>query len=623
MIKQDILYSNLFLLLCILCITPSATGNVIYVSSIATGDGSGSNWANACTSLTAGIAQAVTREYQGKIVDTDEIWVASGRYKEAIEMKDLIPMYGGFSGNEAYREERDWAANETIIDATGLNATAVQAAHHGVLDGFTVTGGSPSGNGGGVFCPKDSSILLANCTISGNMGYDGGGVYGAEGSSILFDHCAISRNVSDYNGGGVYCAGWTSAAFTHSSINDNMCKDQSYHGGEGGGVRCGDYSSAIFIDCAISGNAAGEGGGVYNSPWSDTHLAFSHCEITQNYGNCGGGVLGRNVTMTDCIVADNTQKTDGCWYNAAAGVSCYGESTLTDCTITGNVVLEMGETGGCVLEGGGRMENCTIRGNRGGIGGLSVNVLFGQTTDAVIPLIQNCTINGNTGMTIGGVSGRVFQLVNCKIVGNSVQDGPCSGIWGQRYTLKNCIIAENSGGWSVVSGNAWGINSPIKNFLYNCIVQRNSAISTTVTSDGNPFDLMNCTIVGNTGIGCDLSSRSTVTNCILWNEGAEMVTSCTAPVSYSCIKGGWPGVGNIDADPRFVQLGDGESTDLHLLPDSPCIDTGNPDPAFNDACRPPGLATMRGDMGAYGGPGNCAWPEESGIPVPVKHWILY
>ena len=44
-------------------------------------------------------------------------------------------------------------------------------------------------------------------------------------------------------------------------------------------------------------------------------------------------------------------------------------------------------------------------------------------------------------------------------------------------------------------------------------------------------------------------------------------------------------------DPRFIS-----QTDLHLLPGSPCINAGDPAPAFNDADG------SRNDQGAYGGP---------------------
>ena len=53
----------------------------------------------------------------------------------------------------------------------------------------------------------------------------------------------------------------------------------------------------------------------------------------------------------------------------------------------------------------------------------------------------------------------------------------------------------------------------------------------------------------------------------IWNNDGSTLTIC-----YSDVQGGWPGVGNISADPRFVDQLNG---DLHVLPGSPCIDAGD------------------------------------------------
>ena len=88
----------------------------------------------------------------------------------------------------------------------------------------------------------------------------------------------------------------------------------------------------------------------------------------------------------------------------------------------------------------------------------------------------------------------------------------------------------------------------------------------------------------------------------------EIIQGSTAEISYSDIQGGWQGEGNIDADPLFV---DPDNADFHLQPNSPAIDAGNPDSQFNDIEDPnnhgfalfPSQATVRNDMGAFGGPG--------------------
>jgi hypothetical protein len=68
------------------------------------------------------------------------------------------------------------------------------------------------------------------------------------------------------------------------------------------------------------------------------------------------------------------------------------------------------------------------------------------------------------------------------------------------------------------------------------------------------------------------SSSMTVTNCILWSDVPQEIYGGTI-VTYSDVQGGWPGVGNIDSEPCFVNP---DSNDYHLSPDSPCINAGDP-----------------------------------------------
>ncbi len=84
-------------------------------------------------------------------------------------------------------------------------------------------------------------------------------------------------------------------------------------------------------------------------------------------------------------------------------------------------------------------------------------------------------------------------------------------------------------------------------------------------------------------------------------------------ITYSDIQGGWPGEGNIDADPLFA---DADSNDYHLKSEagrwnpnsqswvqdgvtSPCIDAGNPGCPLGD--EPNDVNNIRINMGTYGG----------------------
>jgi len=96
---------------------------------------------------------------------------------------------------------------------------------------------------------------------------------------------------------------------------------------------------------------------------------------------------------------------------------------------------------------------------------------------------------------------------------------------------------------------------------------RASGVSPTVTG---------CTFSGNSGElyggGMDNSSSSpTVTNCILWANGLNAIVGGMPVVSNTDVQGGFPGTGNIDTDPLFV---DAVAGNFRLSPGSLCIDSG-------------------------------------------------
>jgi hypothetical protein len=142
-----------------------------------------------------------------------------------------------------------------------------------------------------------------------------------------------------------------------------------------------------------------------------------------------------------------------------------------------------------------------------------------------------------------------IQLVeNCIFAGNQSQVGSAIGIHSSRVTVSNCLLVANHcrpGGYAV-----------IMNF--------------------GPADITNCTIVGNItqdGSSGGIAHGGAVTNCIIrGNTGAQFYNSDMAFVQYSNVEGGWPGAGNIDADPLFV---DAAAGNLRLAMASPCIDAGH------------------------------------------------
>jgi hypothetical protein len=76
------------------------------------------------------------------------------------------------------------------------------------------------------------------------------------------------------------------------------------------------------------------------------------------------------------------------------------------------------------------------------------------------------------------------------------------------------------------------------------------------------------------------------------------------------VQGGWPGAGNIDKDPLFVDV---SIDDYHLLSGSPCINAGDPAyvpaPDETDLDGQPRVIGGRIDMGVY--------ESTSAIPIEV------
>ena len=201
-----------------------------------------------------------------------------------------------------------------------------------------------------------------------------------------------------------------------------------------------------------------------------------------------------------------------------------------------------------------------------------------------------------------GESHTQATISYCVFQGNN-SNGPsisrCDGI------IRNCMIVDNVNMGYVIQ------------VVYPCIYHCHGS-------------LKNCTIVGNycsstIEVGWD-GGQTTIENCIIYGNYADNQVfapmGATVDILYSNIQGGWPGIGNIDADPCFVSPGywDVNGTpadtnddfwidgDYRLLPQSLCINTGDPnyilDPNCpNDLDGNPRIVDGRIDMGAYEFPG--------------------
>ena len=258
--------------------------------------------------------------------------------------------------------------------------------------------------------------------------------------------------------------------------------------------------------------------------------------------------------------------------------------------------------------------------NNGGFGFSSGDDAEGDLT--------NCFIQGNVGGGIniysskGIVTNNIIQHNEVSAVNSSFGAGVLFDFPPDEIYFRNNIVSHNtfSGAGACYGGGfaIWDGNPTIENNLF----EKNDATFGGGGWIGDAFSfakIINNTIIKNHaemkgGAIYTKSAAPIVMNSILWNnhapEGSEIyVESGTIDVTYSDVKGGWTGTGNINANPKLITL-------FSLLNhNSPCIDSGNPDMMYNDPessifpgyAKLPARGTVRNDVGAYGGPYADGW----------------
>ncbi len=252
----------------------------------------GLTWETAFASLQAAADQLI---YDG------EIWVAAGTYtadagNEVVKLCSGTSVFGGFTGTETAREQRDSTTNTTRIDGQGARR-CVTATSSSTMNGFTLQNGKASLGGG--ICYG----AAANCTFTGNNAEHGGGMYYGTAAN-----CTFTRNSATYYGGGMYSGIATDCFFTENSA-------MSY---SGGGLDGGTATNCVFI----RNSAGGAGGGI-------CYGTAINCTIVANSTGTGGGLDAGSAV--NCVIWGNAPSET---IKSAVSFSCL--STATEGT--GNIV---------------------------------------------------------------------------------------------------------------------------------------------------------------------------------------------------------------------------------------------------------------------------------------------
>jgi hypothetical protein len=547
---------------------PTAWGKIIYVDADAPDVHDGSSWADAYNYLQDAFADAHSSP---KPV---EIRVAQGIYRP------------------------DRGADQTLGD---------REATFRLINDLSIRGGYA---GLGAPDPNARNVDLYRSILSGDLNGD---------DVVVADPCDLHhhpmRAENSYH------------VVTSSDVDTNAVLDgftitggnaNSPTQGLGGGVYntlC-DGSAPAIINCTFNANSANSGGGMCNDYcWSPT---IANCDFSGNFAHWGGGMsnFGSRSTITDCMFSENLATERG------GGISNTGRSaSLTGCKFNGNSA----EIGGGMYNGdcGSNLSGCTFSVNLATKGG-------GMYNNESAPRLNDCVFNRNSAQTGGGMySADSFHILTGCIFSGNLADGGGGGMYNESYgddcepILTNCMFSLNSAGGDGGGMYNKAYEDECNPILTNCTFSMNSAgeggggmYNNGYEDECNPI-VTNCTFSNNSannGVGGIANAGDyglTLTNCILWNDSPKEIDGVPL-ITYSNVQGGWPGEGNIDADPCFV---DPQNGDYHLKSQagrwdpnsetwvtdtemSRCVDAGDPDSYWAGELWPHG---KRVNMGAYGG----------------------
>jgi len=490
-----------------------------------------------------------------------ELVAAAGDRTVTFQLKNGVVIKGGYAGfGEPDPNERDPNIYDTILSGDiGIPGNSSDNCFHvvtgtgtdetAVLDGFTITAGnanenypSPHANGGGMYNYSGSPTII-NCTfIANSASGDGGGMFNGGQSNLTLTGCTFRGNSSIYEGGAI-----SNRTSSPTITNCNFIDNSSNHGG---GISSWP-GSPVVSDSNFSGNWAELGGAVFNF---DSGSTLTNCIFSNNYAELWGGAICSTIILpeeqnnsgslgeetnnensiplfADCKFSDNS--TD---YESSVN-SESDNSTLTDCTFSGNSAMAGG--GACyIVEGNPSLDNCTFGGNSALIGGGLVNAVSTMT-------MTNCKFSGNLGEYYGGafynesgsatITNCIFSQNTSSFYGGAIHEVMSSS------SLHNCLITGNS---CSLYGGAMYYWYESSQQMFNCTFADNSALV------GNAIV---CAVPE--GVGIVPPSTVIASNCIFWDGGNEIANldNSIITVTYSNVEGSWPGAGNINADPCFVQ----------------------------------------------------------------------
>lgn len=434
----------------------------IYVDRDAPGPAQdGKNWATAFTNLQDALSAA---QYG------DSIWIANGVYYPAedndraasFNLKNGVPVYGGFAGYEDELEQRDWLANPSVLSGDiGIAGDSLDNSYHVIraigtgpntlIDGLHISDGQADGQafdnryGGGIFlssynAAEEAYLTIRNCSFAHNTGRNGG-AFGSDGTGeqlILpqFFNCRFINNRAISQGGAFFKQGTNAGQDTLSFFNCTFEDNTAWMGG--GAIYYDSFCQPLKLhNCRFENNTTTlEGGAVSliaycNKGW----LALDSCHFQSNESNMGGAVsliFTNFAPDRDTVIINVRQSTFS--NNLSTSDPGGGLSFSLDRTIS---ILN--------IENCRFIENIALSSG----GGIYINL---SLDNIIFSKIKKCAFTRNDGNHPLGGAIRIRGFLESFVESYN--------------TIENCLFEENTGAIFITSGKPGIAESLITNCTF-------------------------------------------------------------------------------------------------------------------------------------------------------------